>query len=105
MTKSINPLKIIHCPSQEYERKREAKIRERQIYHLRHARDYEALGMPLGTSKADVKLAYRKLAVKWHPDKHPGDQGVAKAKFQEIQAAYQSLMMSNEDDKVEQIGV
>lgn len=52
----------------------------------------------------DVKAAYRKLAVKWHPDKHLDNQEAAKAKFQAIQAAYQSLMMSNEDEKVEQLG-
>lgn len=43
----------------EYERKREVKRRERQLYHLRHARDYEALGLPMGASKIDVKKAYR----------------------------------------------
>ena len=53
-----------------YEKKRSAKASERQIYHLRHARDYEALELPLGASKADVKVAFRKLALKWHPDKN-----------------------------------
>jgi hypothetical protein len=36
----------------EYERKREAKAAQRQLYHLRHTLDYEALGVPIGTSKA-----------------------------------------------------
>eukprot|EP00803_Ostreobium_quekettii_P008602 evm.model.scf_931.6 EVM.evm.TU.scf_931.6 scf_931:45254-50483(-) len=88
----------------EYERKRDNKRRERQLYHLRHTRDYEALGVPIGSSKADVKRAYKKLAVRWHPDKHPDDVEGAKAKFQEIQRAYQSLMTTDEDEKVEQIG-
>ena len=43
----------------EYERKRDAKNRDRQMYHLRHTRDYEALEVPIGTSKADIKTAYR----------------------------------------------
>ena len=55
-----------------YARKREDKAAQRQIYHLRHARDYEVLGLPLGASRADVKVAFRKLALKWHPDKNMG---------------------------------
>jgi hypothetical protein len=43
----------------EYERKKEQKRRERQLYHLRHARDYEELGVEIGASKLDVKKAYR----------------------------------------------
>ena len=45
----------------------------------------------------------RKLAVIWHPDKHLSDPEEAKAKFQAISAAYNSLMASSEDDKVEQL--
>lgn len=41
----------------EYERKREAKSAQRQLYHLRHTLDYEALGVPIGTSKASCQLA------------------------------------------------
>ena len=36
----------------EYERKREQKNRDRQLYHLRHTIDYEALDVPIGASKA-----------------------------------------------------
>lgn len=43
----------------EYDRKREQKHRERQLYHLRHARDYETLGLPLGASKIEVKKAFK----------------------------------------------
>jgi hypothetical protein len=32
----------------EYERKRDAKHRDRQLYHMRHTHDYEALGIPIG---------------------------------------------------------
>jgi len=45
----------------------------------------------------------RKLAVVWHPDKHPNNQEEAKAKFQAISQAYTSLMATSEDDKVEQL--
>ena len=46
----------------EYDRKREAKWRNRQMYHMRHTRDYDTLGVPIGASKVDVKAAYKKLA-------------------------------------------
>jgi hypothetical protein len=45
----------------EYEKKRDTKARDRQMYHLRHTRDYEALELPIGASKADVKKAYREV--------------------------------------------
>ena len=88
----------------EYERKREAKWRNRQMYHMRHSRDYEALGLPMGASKADVKKAYKQLAVQWHPDKHPDDPEAAKEKFQEISRAFNSLMTTDEDELIQQLG-
>ena len=72
---------------------------------MRHAADYETLGLPLGASKADVKKAYRKLAVKWHPDKHVTDKDIASAKFQAIQKAYDSLMSTDEEATVEALGM
>lgn len=87
----------------EYDKKKEAKRLERQIYHMRKARDYEALGLPLGASKADAKAAYRKLALKWHPDKNPNNREEAEKKFQEISQAYERLMTTDEDQKVEQL--
>jgi curved DNA-binding protein CbpA len=65
--------------------------------------DYEALEVPLGASKLDVKKAYRKLAMQWHPDKHLENPDEAKAKFQEIQKAYDNLMSTSEDDIIEQL--
>ena len=41
---------------------------------------------------------------KWHPDKHPDNQEEAKAKFQEIQRAYESLMTTDEDARIEALG-
>lgn len=54
-----------------------------------------------GASKAEAKKAYRDLAKKWHPDKHPNNQEEAKLKFQAIQKAYDSLMTTDEDAKIE----
>lgn len=80
-----------------YEKKKEDKRAQRQLYHLRHSKDYEALGVPLGTSKADVKIAFRKLALIWHPDKNPNNRQEAETRFQEISKAYDSLMATDED--------
>src|SRR3954468_14795218 len=48
---------------------------------------YEVLGVARGTAIDDIKKAYRKLAVKFHPDKNPGDPE-AEEKFKEAAEAY-----------------
>lgn len=51
---------------------------------------YTVLGLSPGASEEEIKGAYRRLAKKYHPDLHPGDQEAAK-KMQEINAAYEAL--------------
>ena len=54
---------------------------------------YEALGLEPDAADAAVRGAYKKAAVKWHPDKHVGKPSAAEAeaRFREVQAAYAVL--------------
>src|SRR5579871_5732158 len=51
---------------------------------------YEILGIERTVESEEIKKAYRKLAVKYHPDKNPGDKA-AEEKFKELGEAYEAL--------------
>jgi molecular chaperone DnaJ len=51
---------------------------------------YEALGLPRNATEAELKQAYRRLAMKFHPDRNPGDPE-AEASFKEIKEAWEVL--------------
>ena len=51
---------------------------------------YETLGISKGASASDIKKAYRKLALKFHPDKNPDDAS-AEERFKEAAEAYEVL--------------
>ncbi|CAE6728229.1 J domain-containing protein [Paraburkholderia haematera] len=52
---------------------------------------YDMLGVPMHATDEEIKRAYRKAAMKWHPDRNNGAEEVARATFQEIKDAYAIL--------------
>lgn len=65
---------------------------------------YEILGLTKSASAADIKSAYRKLALQWHPDKHKDDKKAAEDKFKEINEAYQVLSDPKKKQAYDQFG-
>ena len=49
------------------------------------------MGLKRNANDAEIKKAYKKLAIRFHPDKNPDDPETAKAKFQEVSNAYEIL--------------
>ena len=64
---------------------------------------YEVLGVSKTASADEIKSAYRKLAMKWHPDRNP-DNPEAKAKFQEASEAYEVLSNPEKRQRYDQFG-
>jgi molecular chaperone DnaJ len=64
---------------------------------------YEVLGVEKGASEDDIKKAYRKLAIKYHPDKNPGDKS-AEEKFKEATQAYEVLKDPQKRAQYDQFG-
>ena len=64
---------------------------------------YEVLGVEKGASAEEIKKAYRKSAMKYHPDRNPGDK-TAEEKFKEIGEAYEVLSDDNKRARYDQFG-
>ena len=64
---------------------------------------YEVLGLSKGASESEIKKAYRKLALKYHPDKNPDDSS-AEDKFKEAAEAYEILSNADKKSRYDQYG-
>jgi DnaJ family protein A protein 2 len=66
---------------------------------------YATLEVDRNASIDDIKKSYKKLAIKWHPDKNPDNREKAEAKFKEITEAYSILADEDKKSKYDQFGV
>src|SRR3990167_5025511 len=63
---------------------------------------YELLGVSKSASDAEIKTAYRKQALKWHPDRNKSSE--AESKFKEVTAAYEVLSDTSKRSQYDQFG-
>lgn len=72
------------------------KKNSQQVPQTPAKRDYyEVLGIPKSATETEIKKAYRKLAIRWHPDKNPDNKKESEEKFKEIGEAYSVLSDKN----------
>ena len=64
---------------------------------------YEVLGVSKNASEAEIKKAYRQLAIKYHPDKNPDDK-TAEDKFKEAAEAYEVLSNPEKRQRYDRFG-
>ncbi len=64
---------------------------------------YKILGVPRNASANEIKGAYRKLAMQYHPDRNPGDKQ-AEERFKEMNEAYQVLSDPQKRARYDQLG-
>lgn len=69
---------------------RKALMRAEKSLRLSQRKDwYKILGVSRTASMSEIKKAYKKLALQWHPDKNVDNREEAESKFQEIASAYE----------------
>uniref|UniRef100_A0A3Q1GJI4 DnaJ heat shock protein family (Hsp40) member B6b n=1 Tax=Acanthochromis polyacanthus TaxID=80966 RepID=A0A3Q1GJI4_9TELE len=65
---------------------------------------YQILGVQKHATQEDIKKAYRKLALKWHPDKNPDNKDEAEKRFKELSEAYEVLSDENKRNIYDRYG-
>ncbi|XP_034024112.1 dnaJ homolog subfamily B member 6b isoform X2 [Thalassophryne amazonica] len=65
---------------------------------------YQILGVHKNATQDDIKKAYRKLALKWHPDKNPDNKEEAERRFKELSEAYEVLSDENKRNIYDRYG-
>ena len=73
------------------------------IRHMEYKDYYKILGVERKASADDIRKAYRKLALKYHPDRNPGDKA-AEERFKDLNEAYQVLSDSDKRARYDQLG-
>jgi DnaJ-class molecular chaperone len=71
---------------------------------MRYEDYYEILGVARDASPEEIKKAYRKLALKWHPDRHREDKATAEAQFKRVSEAYEVLSDPDKRSKYDRFG-
>ena len=72
---------------------------------VRDTKLYDVLNISSDANDNDIKKAYRKLSIKWHPDKNPDNKEAATEKFQEISEAYSILSDSDKRKQYDAYGM
>ena len=78
-------------------------IQEQAIRHMAKRDYYEILGLNRDVPEGDIKKAYRRLAMKFHPDRNPDDAS-AEEKFKEATEAYEILSDAEKREAYDRFG-